>query len=321
MVGDGDTPIAGVASLHQADPTHLSFLVSARYLSYFHRTRAGAVLVSGAFRAVAEGPATRIVVANPLRAVAHALTLFHPAPEPRWSIHPSASIGRGTVWEGRIMVERGAMLGADVRLGAGCRIGAHAVIEDGVTMGAECSLGPHTVVHHGTRMGHRVVLKAGARVGASGFGYASSLEGPTPIPHIGQCVIEDDVDIGANTTVDRGMLDDTVVGRGTKIDNLVQIGHNVRIGARCVIMGQAGLGGSTVLEDDVMLGGQAGLAGHLRIGARARVAAQGGVIGDVPANTTVSGYPARPHRAVLRQTAALARLTSVVDQLERLAEP
>ena len=253
--------------------------------------------------------------------MAHALTLFHPEPEPRWGIDPSASIGLGTVWEGRILVERGAVLGADVRLGSGCRIGAHAVIEDGVTMGADCRIGPHAVVHRGTRMGHRVVLKAGARVGASGFGYASSLEGPTPIPHVGDCVIEDDVDIGANTTVDRGMLDGTVVGRGTKIDNLVQIGHNVRIGARCVIMGQAGLGGSTVLEDDVMLGGQAGLAGHLRIGAGARVAAQSGVIGDIPTNTTVSGYPARPHRAVLRQTAALARLTSVVDRLERLAEP
>jgi UDP-3-O-[3-hydroxymyristoyl] glucosamine N-acyltransferase len=132
--------------------------------------------------------------------------------------------------------------------------------------------------------------------------------------------LEDDVEVGANTTIDRGSIGDTVIGAGTKIDNLVQIAHNVSIGRHCIIMAQVGLAGSTVLEDDVMLAGQAGLAGHLRVGKGARVAAQAGVIGDVPAGSTVSGYPARPHREVLRQTAALRRLTRHTDSLERIVE-
>jgi UDP-3-O-[3-hydroxymyristoyl] glucosamine N-acyltransferase len=209
-------------------------------------------------------------------------------------------------------------LGQGVRLGKDCSIGTYAVLEDYATLGDRCQIGPHAVVHRGTTLGDRVVLKAGARVGSLGFRFVAGPQGHERVPHRGKCIVESDVEVGANSTVDRGVLDDTVVGRGTKIDNLVQIGHNVRIGARCVIMGQVGIGGSTIVEDDVMLGGQAGLAGHLTVGREARVAAQAGVIGDVPAGTTVSGYPARSHRTVLRQTAALSRLAPLMNQLERL---
>jgi UDP-3-O-[3-hydroxymyristoyl] glucosamine N-acyltransferase len=193
------------------------------------------------------------------------------------------------------------------------------VLEDGAVLGAQCRIGPHAVVHCGARLGDRVVLGAGARVGGPGFGFVTAASGPQRIPHVGGCVIESDVEVGANTAIDRGMLDDTVVGRGSKIDNLVQVGHNVRVGARCVIMGQVGIGGSTVIEDDVVLGGQAGIAGHLTVGCGARIAAQSGVIGDVGRGDTVSGYPARSHRAVLRQAAALARLAPIVGRLERVA--
>jgi UDP-3-O-[3-hydroxymyristoyl] glucosamine N-acyltransferase len=166
-----------------------------------------------------------------------------------------------------------------------------------------------------------VVVKPGARIGTDGFGWVDLDGTRRRVPHVGTCRVGDDVEIGANSTVDRGSLGATVIGNGTKIDNLVHIGHNVRIGARCVIMAQVGIAGTTTLEDDVVIAGQAGLAGQLRVGRGARLAAQSGVIGDIPAGATVSGYPARDHRSVLRQTAALARLTPLVTPLERLVGP
>ncbi len=321
LVGRGDVPIAGVASLDGAGSRDLSFLVSSRYLLYFQRTSAAAVLVPPEFRDAEAGPATRIVVPDPLTAAAHILGMLAPEPRPPWGIHPTVRLGRGVRWQGRIAAEQGSVLGDNVRVGEGCWVGPYATVEDGAVLGNACRIGPQTVVHRGTHLGDRVVLKAGARVGCPGFGFTGTAHGPRRIPHVGGCVIESDVEVGANTTIDRGMLDDTVVGAGTKIDNLVQIGHNVRIGARCVIMGQVGIGGSTTVEDDVLLAGQAGLAGHLTVARGARVAAQAGVIGDVPAGSTVSGYPARSHRTVLRQAAALARLTPLVGSLERLTRP
>ena len=179
---------------------------------------------------------------------------------------------------------------------------------------------PHVVCYSGTVIGNRVILHAGARLGSDGFGYVPGRGGELPrkVPQIGRCIIGDDVEIGANTTIDRGSVDDTVIGAGTKIDNLVQIGHNCRIGARCLIAGQAGIAGSTHVEDDVFLAGQAGLADHVTIGRGARVTVQGGVIGDIPPGATVSGYPARSHREFLRAQGALYRLAQIVDDLEAL---
>jgi UDP-3-O-[3-hydroxymyristoyl] glucosamine N-acyltransferase len=165
-----------------------------------------------------------------------------------------------------------------------------------------------------------VLVRTGARVGGPGFGFSAvSGGGYQRVPHPGRCRVSDDVEIGRNSTVDRGSVGETVIGPGTKIDALVHVGHNVRIGARCLIMAQTGIAGSTVVEDEVVLGGQAGLAGHLRVGAGARIAAQAGVIGDVTPGSTVSGYPARAHREVLRQAAALKRLTPLVTRLEEVA--
>ena len=217
-------------------------------------------------------------------------------------------------------MKSGAVLGRNVRLGRDCVIERHAVVGDGAVLGDECLVGAHASVGPAVELGARVVVNPGARVGGPGFAYAASSEGHVPLKHVGRCILEDDVEVGSNTTVDRGSIGDTVVGAGTKIDNLVQIAHNVRIGNRCIIMSQAGLAGSTVLEDDVLLAGQAGLAGHLKIGRGARIAAQAGVIGDVPAGSTYSGYPARPHREVLRQAAALKRLTPLTDSLEQIVE-
>ena len=320
LIGKADTILAGVAPLEHASASDLSFLASGRYLPYFQRTSAGAVLLTPEFREVAAGPATRIVVADTHHALAHALAAFYPGPPTAWGIHPTASIGRGARWRSRVSLGPFAVLGKDVRLGQDCVIGPFAVIEDGAVLGDECRIGPHAVVHTTAHLGHRVVLKPGARVGAPGFGFAPSGVGHIHIPHVGGCRLEDDVEVGANTTIDRGSVGDTVVGAGTKIDNLVQVAHNVRIGERCLIMAQAGLAGTTVVEDDVILAGQAGLADHVTVGRGARVAAQAGVIGHIPAGATVSGYPARPHREVLRQAGALRRLTRITSSLERIVE-
>ncbi|MCZ6917174.1 MAG: UDP-3-O-(3-hydroxymyristoyl)glucosamine N-acyltransferase [Gemmatimonadetes bacterium] len=319
LVGDDQTTIAGVAPLDGAGPGDLSFLVTARYLEAFRDSAAGAVLLPPRFRDEAAGPGTRIVVDSPYLALARVLPRLDTTPAVPWGIHPTASVGPRSRWSGRIAVGAWAAIGRDVVLGADCIIGPHVTIGDGVRLGERCRLDAHASVEGGARLGHRVVLCAGARVGTPGFGYAEGESGHEGIRHVGGCLVGDDVEIGANTTVDRGGIADTVIGSGTKIDNLVQVAHNVQVGKRCLIMAQVGLAGSTVVEDDVMLAGQAGLAGHLTVGRGARVAAQSGVIGDVPPSAVVSGYPARSHREVLRQVAVLKRLTPLVKRLEQLA--
>ncbi len=320
LLGSDDIQIAGVASLDRAAPGDLSFLASAKYIPYFERTHAGAVLVTPELQGLTTGPATRIVVSDTHKSLATVLRALHPQQSVAWGVALSARIGRGARWCGRVFIGPGAVLGEDVQLGEDCQVGPAAVIERGATLGHRCRVGPHVVVCSGAQLGNNVVLKSGSRVGTPGYAFAESPGGHVHIPHVGGCYLGDDVEVGANTTIDRGSLGDTVIGAGTKIDNLVQIAHNVRIGERCLIMAQVGLAGSTIIEDDVMLAGQAGLAGHLTVGRGARVAAQAGVIGDVPAGTTVSGYPARSHREVLRQTAALQRLSQIVTTLERMVE-
>jgi UDP-3-O-[3-hydroxymyristoyl] glucosamine N-acyltransferase len=318
LVGDSETPVAGVASLDEAGPGDVSFLASGGYLPLLQTTRAGAVVLPPRFRDAPGGPAARIIVGDPRAAVAQILRALTPEPPPVWGVHPTARIGAGTRWDGRIAVAAGAVLGNGVRLGRDCRIGTGAVVGDRTVMGDACRIGDHAVVAPETQLGHRVVLKPGARVGQEGFAWTGEGAQRQRVPHRGACRLDDDVEIGANATVDRGSLGRTVVGAGTKLDNLVHVAHNVRIGARCLILAQVGIAGTTTVGDDVMIGGQAGLAGQLRVGDRARLAAQSGVIGDVPPGATVGGYPARDHRAVLRQTAALARLAPLASTLERL---
>src|SRR5207249_4525830 len=197
------------------------------------------------------------------------------------------------------------------------------VLGDGVTVGDDTRLHPHVVAYPGTEIGRRVVLHAGVRLGNDGFGYVAadgSGHGHRRVPHVGRCLIGDDVEIGANSCIDRGSVDDTVIGPGTKIDNLVHIAHNVRIGARCLIMALAGIAGSVQVEDDVIIAGQSGISDHLTIGRGARLLVQSGVISDVPADATLFGYPARPRRENLRAQAAMYRLAKIVDELEALVQ-
>jgi UDP-3-O-[3-hydroxymyristoyl] glucosamine N-acyltransferase len=200
-----------------------------------------------------------------------------------------------------------AVIGNHAEIGPRCCIGPAAIIGDGVVLGADCRIGAHATLSHAL-LGDRVIVYPGARIGQDGFGFAVGGEGFVSVPQIGRVVIEDDVEIGANTTIDRGSLHDTLIGAGSRLDNLVQIGHNVRLGRGCVIVSQVGISGSTILEDHVMVGGQAGFTGHLRIGMRARIGAQAGVMSDVPPGADVVGSPAWPAREFFRHVAVLRRL-------------
>lgn len=316
--GDGSVAVHRVAPLDRAGPEALSFLSHQRYLGWFTASRAGVAVVSPAFADVAGGPSSRIVVEKPVEAMVSVLGLFHRAPPRPAGVHPTAVVAPTARLGDGVTIEAHAVIGDEVVVGAGSWIGAGAVVEAWSVLGAQVRLHPNVVVYPGVELGDRVVLHAGARVGREGFGFLPTPSGARRIPHVGRCVLEADVEVGANSCVDRGSVDDTVIGAGTKVDNLVHIAHNVRIGRMCFLAAQVGVAGSARIEDGVQLGGQAGISGHLTIGARASVGAQGGVIGDVPAGETWSGYPARPHREQLRAQGALLRLARLVRPLEQL---
>ena len=320
LVGSGDVEVKGVAPLDRAEPGDLSFLAGARYLTYFQHTRASVVLVAPQFEATPGPAAARIVVREPHAALVAVLPVLYPQPAWAPGIDATARVGRGTRWEEPIAIGAHVVIGERVRIGRNARIAAGCVIGDGVALGDDVQLFPRVVCYPGAIIGSRVMLHAGVVIGSDGFGYATpkGTRDHHKIPHVGQVVIGDDVEIGANTTVDRGSVDDTVVGAGTKIDNLVQVGHNVRIGARCLIMALTGIAGSTRIEDDVIIGGQVGLTGHSTVGQGARIGAQSGVWGDVAPGAAISGYPARDHREALRTQAALNRLARLADQIEAL---
>ncbi len=316
--GDVSVEVGAVGPLDRAHGGALSFLTSAKYADQFAASAAGVVLVPIGFHPPATGPHTRIAVADPQRAMAMAVQALFPAVAPVAGIDPTASLGRGvrvaaTAWVGPHVV-----LGAGVALGDEVRVGAGAVLEEGVAVGRGSVIGPRVVCHAGVSLGERVVVKAGAVLGGSGFGFVSDRAGHQVIPHVGGCRIGDDVQIGANSCIDRGSVDDTVIGDGTKIDNLVHIGHNSRLGKRCLVMGGVVVAGSARIGDDVILAGHSAVGGHFSVGDRARIGAKAGVISEVAAGADVSGFPARPHREFLRAQAALYRLAPIIDRLETL---
>lgn len=298
---------AGVAPLQAAQPDQVSFLDNRKYVAALDATRAGAVIVHPDLAARVPSTSVAIVTTEPHPAWARVATLFFPLPPAKPGIHPNAIVAPDAEIDPTAEIGPLSVIGSGVRIGPRCRIAPLAVIGDGVIMGRDCRIGTHASISHAL-LGDRVVLYPGARVGQDGFGFAVTPDGFITVPQLGRAILEDDVEIGSNSTVDRGSLHDTVIGAGTRLDNLVQIGHNCRIGRCCVLVAQVGVSGSTVLEDFVMLGGQAGIAGHLKIGKGARISAQAGVIGDVPAGAAYMGFPAEPSRAFLRGVATLRRL-------------
>jgi UDP-3-O-[3-hydroxymyristoyl] glucosamine N-acyltransferase len=307
-VGDAARRLRGVAPLGSAGPEDVSFIDNRRWLDALKASQAGAVVVAQALLdAVPEGTAA-LVVAQPHLAFARIAALFHPSPVPKAGIHPTAvvaadaQIGEGTE------IGPYAVVGAGVRLGARCNIGPHAVIGDGCSFGDECRLFAHSSASFCVA-GHRVTLHEGARVGQEGFGFTLTPEGRyLTVPQLGRILLGDEVEVGANTCIDRGAMDDTVIGTGTRLDNLVQIGHNVTTGRGCVLVSHVGISGSTTLGDYVTVAGQAGVAGHLKIGSKARIAAQAGVMADVPAGMDVMGSPSMPLRDSLRANSYLRKI-------------
>jgi len=285
----------------------VSFLENRKYLLTFVRSRAGAAFVDEQVAGRAP-PGMALLVSNePYKAYALAAKAFYPTPPviprraPSAVIDPTAAVPEDCDVGPNVVIEQGALLGRR------CFVGANTVIAAGVEVGDDCQIGPNVTLSHCV-IGSRVVLHPGVRIGQEGFGFAPGAARPIKVPQLGRVLIGDDVDIGANTTIDRGSGPDTVIGPGSMIDNLVQIGHNVILGRCCVLAGQVGISGSTRLDDFVMVGGQGGLAGHLHIGSGVRIAAKSGIMRDIPAGETVCGSPAVPLTEFMRQTAVLQRL-------------
>ncbi len=316
--GDGSFRIATIRPIDEAGPGELGFLTAKRYVRFAATARAGAVLVSPEFQhAVREG-VPRVVVANPHGALAALIERLHPTPQSDVGVHPTAVLGDGVELGSGVFVGPYAVLGDGVVVGGGSRIDAHVVLGRSVRIGAGCHVHPHVVVYPGATLGDRVVVHAGACLGSDGFGYTFVDGAHRKVPQVGGCIIGDDVEIGANTTIDRGSIGDTVLGNGVKVDNLVQIAHNVKIGPHSLLAALVGVAGSTRIGTGVWLGGQAGALGHIDIGDGAKIAVATKVLRDVKPGETVSGNPARPHREDLRRQAHVNRLPKLVERVEAL---
>jgi len=315
---DGDLEIRRVAGIERAGPDAVTFFINPRYTEALRTTRAGAVILAEEAPAA---PCATLRCTHPYLAFANAVTLLEPIPRPTPGISPHA------------VVAPEASLGADVAVapfvtvGAGARVGARTVLHPfvavgpGARVGDDCVLHSHVAVREGVVLGNRVVVQDGAVVGSDGYGFAKRPDGThQKIPQVGTVVIEDDVEIGANTTIDRPAVGETRIAAGTKIDNLVQIAHGVRVGRNVLLAAQVGIAGSTTIEDDVVLAGQVGVAGHLTIGQGAIATAQSGIPNSVEAKALVSGYPAIDNRDWLRASAVFRRLPEVrrtITDLER----
>ena len=318
VVGDGVASFRRISPLRDAGPEDLAFLADRRYASELPGCRGRALLVSEVLSALEDGPGDRLVVADPHAALVALLPLLHPAPVPRPGVHPTAVIDPFASVAPTASIGPHVVVGAGAEIGDNARLGAHCVIGDGTVVGPDATLFPNVTLYAGVVLGARATVHSGTRIGVDGFGYVQSATGHLKIPQTGECVVEDDVEIGANCTIDRGSIGRTVVGAGSKLDNLVHVAHNVEIGPRSILVAQVGVSGSTRTGEGVSMGGQAGLIGHLKIGAGARIAAQAGVIGDVAPGQTVSGYPARDHRTYLKAMARLMQLPELAKRLQRL---
>lgn len=315
VLGDASVVLTGFAPAEKAGTGDLTFAENESYFQQAERSAASAILVDGRFSASAK---VLIRVSNPRVAFAKVLPLFFPPPQFKPAVHPSSVIA------GSARVDPTAYIGPLCSVGEGVVIGPASVLESGVHIGPDCQLGagvhlhPNVTLYARTRLGQRVIIHAGSVIGSDGFGYVFDEDQHHKVPQVGNVVIGDDVEIGANVTIDRGALGSTVIGRGSKIDNLVQIAHNVHLGEHCVLVSQVGVAGSTHLGNHVILGGQVGIAGHLQLGDKVTVIGQSGVMHDIPAGEKWFGSPAQPDRVTKRQLIALQQLPELIRRVRAL---
>lgn len=306
----GDRIVTAIAPLGRAAEGELTFITARRNADKLLGLKATAIICQADLASSVPDTVAVLVSKMPQTSFARAASLLHPQAMQPGSVMGETGVAAGAHvhpearLEDGVIVDVGAVVGADVEIGRGTVIGAGAVIGPGCRIGRNCSIGPQTTVQF-AMIGNDVILHPGVRIGQDGFGYAPSPSGMVKIPQIGRVIIQDRVEIGANTALDRGAMDDTVIGEGTKIDNLVQIGHNVRVGRHCIIVGQVAVAGSVTIGDQVMIGGGTTIAGHLEIGSGAQIAGMSAVAADVPGAARWGGIPARPMRAFLRDMAEL----------------
>jgi len=316
--GDAKSCISGVQALAHADASQASFLANKKYKSDLLRTHAAVVFLAQDFELTTPHDFAVIRVKDPYVSFALLQCFFHPPQTSTAIQHDSAVVDTSASIADHVQIDAHVSMGQGVSVGSGSIIGAGCVLADGVKIGRDCHLHPRVVLEAGTQLGDRVIIQAGTVIGSDGFGYAWTGQAYLKIPQVGRVVIEDDVDIGANTCIDRGAIGDTVIRRGAKLDNLIQIAHNVDIGECSAIAGQSGFAGSTVIGKGCQFGAQSGVAGHLKLTDGTIVGAKAGVIGDIKEKGMVSGFPAVPHRHWLKASALFDRLPAIWNKIKRL---
>ncbi len=318
VVGNENAVITGISGIREAEDGDLTFLANSRYLNLLDVTKAAAVITS---REITSASKPIIRTDNPSLAFAKLISLLLPAEQNHPSgIHPAAVIGKNVKLGRDIALQPYVVIDDEAEIGDRTIIYCGGYLGRRAKIGNDCLVYPNVTIREKVQIGDRVIIHSGTVIGSDGFGFITVNGAHHKIPQVGTVVIEDDVEIGANVTIDRARFGKTIIGRGTKIDNLVQIAHNVVVGENSIIIAQAGISGSTTIGKNVTIAGQAGLVGHITIGDNAVLAAQAGVTKSVPPNTCVSGYPAKPHEEAKRLNAFVSRLPEIAEELKRLQE-